>query len=132
MSHFPGSRGPDRVPGLVARITVPHPSCESGGPAEPARPSIEILRVIHSWGDAYCVAAASVMAWQTFSGVDLPRNSATVASLMAAAHRPRGRLVEVELHERGGAATGQDRLEVRVGDRALRADDGREADVVAC
>ena len=33
--------------------------------------------------DRYCAAAASVIALQTFWGVDWPRNSATVASLIA-------------------------------------------------
>ena len=74
---------------------------------------------------AYWVAAASVIAWQTFSGVD---GAGEQGHRRVVDRWPRvagGRLVEVQLHELGLAATGEDRLEVRVGDGALGPDGGR-------
>ena len=61
---------------LVSRVRVERAGGEAGPLA--CGPWLASER-----GGVYWAAAASVMAWQTFAGVDMPRNRPTVASLIA-------------------------------------------------
>ncbi len=85
VTHLVESPLPPRRRPIAALIGVLSPaSRENRAGRRDAGPLDRRVRiVVPGLRDCYCAAAASVMAWQTFSGVEAPRKRATVASLIA-------------------------------------------------